>query len=52
MDCNIIIEVYNTQTDTREKASKWNTFWDEDGKVQGYQEYMKVEYRIEMKQVD
>lgn len=52
MRCDIVIEVYNTRTDTREKASKWNTFWDEDGKLQGNQEYMKIEYKIEMSQID
>jgi len=49
---NIAIEVYDTRTDTWERASKWNTFWDENGKLQGNQDYMKIVYKIEMAQTD
>lgn len=49
MVADIIIEVHNTLTGVKEKASKWNTYWDENGKLQGNQGYLVVGYRIEMR---
>ena len=41
----IKIWVLNTQTNKREKPSRHNTFWD-DGKLEGLQSYLIIEYEI------
>lgn len=44
---DIKIMVLDTITNKEEKPTQYNTFWDENGKLQGIQNCLKIVYRIE-----
>ena len=44
---DIQIRVLNIRTGEEEKPTKYNTFFDENGRLQGIQSSLKIIYRIE-----